>query len=88
MMTVQHYRQLEVWKLAMDIAEGQGRTHTKEFLYHLSVARGSLMELETYLLLSQRVGYLNQSELEPLLAKTDRISRMLSGLKKSLESRS
>ncbi len=34
-----------------NIAEGQGREHTKEFLHHLSVARGSLMELETHLML-------------------------------------
>ncbi len=32
-----------------NIAEGHGREHTKEFLNHLSVARGSLMELETHL---------------------------------------
>jgi four helix bundle protein len=119
--TVQHYRQLEVWQLAMDlaeksyqatqrfpkaelfglvsqirraavsvpanIAEGQGRDHTKEFLNHLSIARGSLMELETHLLLSQRVGMLEQPELEDLLALSDRISRMLSGLRKALEQR-
>ena len=120
-MTVQHYRQLEVWQLGMElaekcylattnfpkqelfglvsqirraavsipanIAEGQGREHTKEFLNHLSIARGSLTELETHLLLSCRVGLLGQAELEPLLGLTDRISRMLSGLRKALEKR-
>ena len=118
-MTVQHYRQLEVWQLAMElaekcylatkdfpkqelfglvsqirraavsipanIAEGQGREHTREFLNHLSIARGSLMELETHLMLSQRVGLLPQAELEKLLALSDRISRMLSGLRKALQ---
>ncbi|MDP1562325.1 MAG: four helix bundle protein [Pirellulaceae bacterium] len=67
-----------------NIAEGQGREHTKEFLRHLSIARGSLMELETHLLLCQRVDLMQPSQVEPLLAQTDRISRMLSGLRKSL----
>ena len=70
-----------------NIAEGQGREHTKEFLHHLSIARGSLMELETHLLLSQRVGLLQKNTLDPLLLLTDRISRMLTGLRKALEKR-
>jgi four helix bundle protein len=70
-----------------NIAEGQGREHTKEFLHHLSVARGSLMELETHLLLSQRVGLLDQHSTTLLLAQTDRLSRMLAGLRKALENR-
>jgi four helix bundle protein len=68
-----------------NIAEGQGREHTKEFLNHLSIARGSLMELETHL--SERVGLLQQAELQSLLARADRISRMLSGLRKVLQKR-
>ena len=68
-----------------NIAEGQGRVHTKEFLRHLSIARGSLMELETHLLLSNRVGMLEQTKLDELLAISDRISRMLSGLRKALQ---
>jgi four helix bundle protein len=70
-----------------NIAEGQGRDHTKEFLKHLSIARGSLMELETHLMLSQRIGLVQQAELESLLVLTGRISRMLSGLRKALEKR-
>ena len=68
-----------------NIAEGQGRQHTKEFLNFLSVARGSLMEVETHLLLSQRVGLLNQSTLDSLLTMSAEISRMLSGLRRALE---
>ncbi len=67
-----------------NIAEGQGREHTKEFLQHLSIARGSLMELETHLMLAQRVGLLEQDKLDNLLGLTDRTSRMLSGLRKAL----
>ena len=70
-----------------NIAEGQGRESTKEFLHFLSIARGSLMELETHLLLCQRVDLLTTQQLNPLLLSTDRISRMLSGLRKALENR-
>ena len=70
--------------VACNIAEGQGSAHTNEFLNHLSMARASLMELETHLILSQRVGLLQQPELETLLELTNRISRMLTGLRKTL----
>ena len=70
-----------------NIAEGQGREHTKEFLRHLSVARGSLLELETHVMLSQRIGLLDQAKATPILTQTERISRMLSGLRKALEKR-
>jgi four helix bundle protein len=70
-----------------NIAKGQGRQHTKEFLNFLSVARGSLMEVETHLLLSQRVGLLNQTTLDSLLTMSAEISRMLSGLRRALEKR-
>jgi four helix bundle protein len=68
-----------------NIAEGQGREHTKEFLNHLSIARGSLKELETHLLLCCRVGLLNETDLPPLLTLCERISQMLSRLRQALE---
>ena len=70
-----------------NIAEGHGRYHTKEFLNHLSIARGSLMEVETHLQLSQRIGLLSLQTVDGLLTLTDEISRMLSGLRQSLESK-
>jgi four helix bundle protein len=70
-----------------NIAEGHGRYHTKEFLNHLSMARGSLMEVETHLQLSQRVGLLDAAAVDSLLTLTDEISRMLSGLRQSLEAK-
>jgi four helix bundle protein len=70
-----------------NIAEGQGRQHTKEFLNHLSIARGSLKELETHLILSQRVGLLESTVLESLLMLANEISRMMAGLRKALEQR-
>jgi len=73
--------------VAANIAEGQGRNHTKEFLNHLSMARGSLMEVETLLLASQRVGIIPQESLEPILATSAEVSRMLTGLRQALEKR-
>jgi four helix bundle protein len=70
-----------------NIAEGQGREHTKEFLNHLSIARGSLKELETHLLLSQRVGLLKEANLQPVMLLSERISQMLSRLRQALEKR-
>ena len=45
------------------------------------------MELETHLMLSQRVGLLDQAKAAPLLTQTERVSRMLSGLRKALTRR-
>ena len=70
-----------------NIAEGHGRQHTREFLDFLSIARGSLMELETHLLLSRRVGLLPQERLHAVLRVTDQVGRMMTGLRKSLEKR-
>ena len=70
-----------------NLAEGQGRQSTKEFLNFISIARGSLMELETHLQLSHRVSLLQRPQLDELPKLADEISRMLSGLRKSLRAR-
>lgn len=43
-----------------NIAEGAARTGSKEFLYFLSIARGSLSELETQLQIAERLGYMKK----------------------------
>jgi four helix bundle protein len=68
-----------------NIAEGHGREHLGDYLHHLSVANGSLMELETHLLLASRLGFVSAREVELLLEKTGEVSRMLSGLIRSLK---
>ena len=68
-----------------NIAEGQGRQHRKEFLNHLSIARGSLMELETHLILSHEVELLPKETLDELLGISEQISRMLTGLRRALK---
>lgn len=67
-----------------NIAEGQGRNSDKEFLYHLSIAYGSLMETETQLQIASNLGYIEQAEVERLLANAAEIGRMLNGLSRSL----
>jgi four helix bundle protein len=69
-----------------NIAEGHGREHLGDYLRHLSIANGSLMELETHILLMQRL-YRIGSEAQIALAMTDELGRMLSGLTKSLKER-
>src|SRR5262249_2206441 len=72
-----------------NIAEGNGRPHIKEYLHHLGIARGSLAELETHLILSNEVELLTQADLQKTcLSLADEISRMLAALRKALECRS
>ncbi|MFC1813884.1 four helix bundle protein [Thermodesulfobacteriota bacterium] len=68
-----------------NIAEGRHRQHSKEFLQHLSFAYGSLAELETHILIAERLNYINKSKSEKILGKTAEIGRMINGLKKSIE---
>ena len=68
-----------------NIAEGHGRRSTGAFLNHLSIARGSLMELETHLILAERLGFLSSEHSKSKLLATEEISRMLAGLIASIE---
>ena len=60
-----------------NIAEGYARSSTKEYVYFLRNARGSIAELETQLLLAQRVGYLPEREVTELQARIDEVRRIL-----------
>jgi four helix bundle protein len=60
-----------------NIAEGCGRTSPNEFLYFLNVARGSLAELETQMLLAQRIGYLTDEQVADLQRRIDEVARIL-----------
>lgn len=67
-----------------NIAEGHGRHHLGDYLHHLSIANGSLMELETQIIIASRRKYLSP-ELECLLSKQSaEVGRMLAGLTRSL----
>ena len=72
--------------IAANIAEGQGRQHPKEFLQHLAVARGSLAELHTLMIVANRLGYLSDSSLRPLELRLSEIRKPLAGLMSRLRS--
>ena len=67
-----------------NIAEGQARLSTAEFKQSLGHARGSLMEVETCILLAQELGYLERDQSESLLAGSAEVGRILNGLLNSL----
>lgn len=122
-MKIQSYRDLEVWRLAMDlvdaiydvtstfpqderyglaqqmrrcavsiasnIAEGSARAGTKELLHFLFVAKGSLAELDTQILIAQRRGYIinnEKSQLIPslLISQGKMLTRLLQSLQEKL----
>jgi four helix bundle protein len=67
-----------------NIAEGQARKSHGAFHNHLSIAAGSLAELETQLILTHRLGFCPETSCQDILSKTSEIGRMLNGLKTSL----
>ena len=67
-----------------NIAEDQARRTTRDFIHFLSIARGSLKELETQIIISHRLGYINDAQQSELVAATEEVSRLISGLNRSL----
>jgi four helix bundle protein len=63
-----------------NIAEGYGRQATGEYRHHLSFSRGSLLELETQLLLCRRLNYMQADEVDTVLGEIAEISKMLGSL--------
>ena len=63
-----------------NIAEGQQRRSTKEFIQFLSIAKGSCAELETQLYLCYKVGYLNQAQVKSVFGLIREVGKMLNGL--------
>ncbi|BBJ00331.1 four helix bundle protein [Ferrigenium kumadai] len=70
-----------------NIAEGHGRKATGAYLNHISIAYGSLMELETQMQIAERLNFLPAEEVSAILEKISEIARMLNGLKKSLSAK-
>ena len=118
-MTIETYRDLRVWRDAMDlaeacyrvvatfprdelyglssqirrasvsipanIAEGYGRNSKGAYLQFLRIAQGSLKELETHVLLAERLGLARRDASAPLLGSCDSVGRMLWSLIRSIE---
>jgi len=67
-----------------NIAEGQGRRTCGEFLNHLSVAHGSIRELETHVMIAGRLKFLEQSAAGSILEGAAEVGRLVSTLGTSL----
>jgi four helix bundle protein len=71
--------------VASNIAERQGRLSRKEFRQFLGQARGSLIELETQVVIAGNLGYLSPETSKLLMDRTGEVSRLLHGLIESLQ---
>lgn len=71
-----------------NIAEGYGRRGRQEYIHFLYIAYGSYCELETQILLSSDLGYINSNDKERILTLGKEVERMLKGLITSLEKKS
>lgn len=67
-----------------NIAEGSGRSE-KDFAHFLSIALGSLFELNTQIMLSERIGYMDNKQSVALQNKADKLQMMIAGFKRRLE---
>ena len=67
-----------------NIAEGKGRSGSREFLHHLSIADGSLSAVEADLLLARRLGFLDEVALEALVHQIEETRSLVRGLIRSL----
>jgi len=73
-----------VVSVASNIAEGQGRNSTKEFVNHLSIAYGSLMEMETQTLVAEMRDYSTKEKRGRVMDKAAEVGRLINGLSNSL----
>lgn len=73
-----------VVSIPSNIAEGQGRSGTREFLHHLSIAYGSLREVETQVLIAHSLDYLPSESVDELLEKAGKTGALINGLSNKL----
>lgn len=67
-------------------AEGSGRKNKAEFIQFLHIALGSASELETHLIISQRLGFLSSNSYDEIMNALNEIIKMICGLINSLNS--
>ena len=67
-----------------NVAEGHTRASTKEYLNHVSMAQGSLAEVETQMEIAARLGYLASADLSTLLEQTAVLGKQLYALRDAL----
>jgi four helix bundle protein len=73
--------------ISLNIAEGAGRNHVKEFIQFLGIANGSIAELDTVLEVTLRLNYINIDQFNELQEKLNELSALNNGLIKSLKNR-
>nr|WP_236849430.1 four helix bundle protein [Chlorogloeopsis fritschii] len=66
------------------MAEGHARGTNKDYAYFLAIAKGSLMETETFLMLAVRLNYVTQPQAELTLSLITQISKMLTSLRNKI----
>jgi four helix bundle protein len=67
-----------------NIAEGHGSQHRRVYLNHLSISKGSLVELETYIILVVKLGFVKPEQTAKIQGKIDDVGRLLSALIRAL----
>jgi len=85
-----HFRLIEQLEscstsIALNIAEGKGRFSKKEFVRFLYVARGSLFETITLLIIFRKLKWVDDTQLRKLKVQGIEIGKMINGLAKSIE---
>ena len=85
-----HYRLIEQLEsastsVALNIAEGKGRQSTKEFIQFLYIARGSLFEVVTLLIIMQKVGWVEAENVTTFQKLAVEITKMINSLIKSMK---
>jgi four helix bundle protein len=68
-----------------NVAEGHGRENTQSFIQYLRIAQGSLKELETHLMLAERVGVVGRNGTNELIRQCDALGKMLRPLIRALQ---
>lgn len=71
-----------------NLAEGHGRETTGSYIQFARIAQGSLKELETHLIIAERVGIASVPRSSGVLAECDRVGRMLRNLIRALQAKS
>ena len=74
--------------ISANIAEGHGRENTGSFVQSLRIAQGSLKELETHLILAERIGLLPADKLQSTLTECESLGKMVRALIRSLQDKS
>ena len=74
-----------VVSIPANIAEGWGRESSKNYLQFLRISRGSLMEVETLILISKNLKYIDEEKFKLISNKIEEVGKILQGLIKSIQ---